>query len=66
MEPVSLNKAARKEKLKEVTRARLAAKATSKQAFAERMKHAWFKAENTPSCKVRASILGYDKRKKRE
>jgi hypothetical protein len=58
---VFLNKAARKAKLKEVTRARLAAKATAKKAFAERMKHAWFKADNTSSCKVRASILGYDK-----
>ena len=38
----------------------------ARKAFTERMKYAWFKPENTPSCKVRASILGYDKKKKRE
>ena len=38
----------------------------AKKAFSERMKRAWFKPENTPSCAVIASILGFDKRKKRE
>ena len=44
---------------------RLAA-AQAKEEYATKKKRAWFKAENTPSCAVRASILGYDKCKKRQ
>ena len=66
MEPVFLNKAARRRKVVELSQALKEAGIAAKREYKARMKHAWFKPENTPSCKVRASILGYDKKKKRE
>ena len=61
MEPVSLNKAARKAKLKEATRLRVVTSAIARKAFAERMRQDWLKPVSTPSCALRASFLGYDK-----
>ena len=64
--PVSLNKRARKAKLKEATRVRVVTSAMARKAFGERKRQDWFERENTPSCAIRASFLGYDKSSKRE
>ena len=66
MKPVSLNKADRKATRKEATRVKVVTSAMARKAFSERMRQDWFKPENTPSCAIRASFLGYDKSSKRK
>ena len=64
--PASLNKRARKAKLKDATRVKVVTSAMARKAFGERMRQDWFKPANTPGCAIRASFLGYDKSSKRK
>ena len=61
LEPVFLNKAARRRRVVELSQAVREASAAAKREYKAKMKRAWFKPENTPSCAVITSILGYDR-----